>query len=61
MALTLGPILRDAGIDLDDAIVIRHAYTTEPDGIHADSTDDEILAYTRTQSASPRRFLSVRA
>lgn len=59
MTLTLGPILHDAGIDLVEAIVIRHAYTTEPDGIHADSTDNEILAYTRTQSASPRKFLAV--
>lgn len=59
MTLTLGPILLDAGIDLADAIVIRHAYTTEPDGIHSDSTDDEILAYTRAQSASTRKFLAV--
>lgn len=55
MALTLGPILADAGIDLGDAIVIRHAYT-EADGIHADSTDDEILAYTAGQSALPSKF-----
>lgn len=58
MTLTLAPILLDAGIDLADAIAIRHAYTTEPDGIHADSTDDEILAYTSTQSASPFKFLA---
>lgn len=56
MALTLGPILADAGIDLTQAIAIRHAYTTETSGIHADSTDDEILAYTAEQSASTAKF-----
>lgn len=61
MALTLGPILLDAGIDLSDALVIRHAYVREHEdsgisGIHADSTDEEILEYTRNQSANPRRF-----
>ena len=35
MALTLGPILADAGIDLAQAIAIRHAYTTETGGIQA--------------------------
>lgn len=59
MALTLGPILADAGIDLTDAITIRHAYTTEPGGIHADSTDDEILTYTAEQSTSTQKFLAV--
>lgn len=66
MVLTLGPILRDAGIDVSDAIVIRHAYVREHGdtgfpGIHADSTDAEILAYTRSQSVSPRHFPSVPA
>lgn len=61
MALTLGPILLDATIDATDALVIRHAYVQEHEdtgipGIHADSTDAEILAYTRNQSASPRNF-----
>lgn len=54
MALTLGPILLDAGIDPSDAIVIRHAYVREHAdgfrGIHADSTDAEILNYTRGYS-----------
>ena len=59
MALTLGPILVDGGIDPVDAITIRHAYTTEPGGIHADSTDDEILAYTAEQSTSTQKFLAV--
>ncbi|HLV57155.1 MAG TPA: GIY-YIG nuclease family protein [Actinotalea caeni] len=60
MALTLGPILRDAGIDPSDAIVIRHAYVKEHEdgnrGIHADSTDAEILAYTRGYSAVGGNF-----
>lgn len=59
MPLTLGPILADAEIDPADAIAIRHAYTTEPGGIHADSTDDEILAYTAEQSTSTQKFLAV--
>jgi len=61
MALTLRPILLDAGIDPANAIVIRHAYVKQHEdsglpGIHADSTDTEILLYTLNQSADPRRF-----
>ncbi|GAA2051756.1 GIY-YIG nuclease family protein [Leifsonia soli] len=61
MTLTLGPLLLDAGIDLTTAQVIRHTYVREHEdsglrGIHADSTDVEILEYTRTQSAETRRF-----
>lgn len=61
MALTLGPIALDAGIDLSDALVIRHAHVQEHEdtgirGIHADSTDAEILEYTRNQSVDTRRF-----
>lgn len=61
MALTLGPILVDAGINPSAAQVIRHAYVREHEdsglqGIHADSTDAEILEYTRTQSANTRLF-----
>ena len=56
MALTLGPVLLDAGIDPADAIVIRHAYVREHSdgyrGIHADSTDADILEYTRGYSAT---------
>lgn len=64
MTLTLGPILRSAGIDPAEAHVIRHAYVREHDdsglpGIHADSTDDEILLYTSQQSARPRIFPTV--
>lgn len=54
MALTLGPILRDAGIDPAHAIAIRHSYVKEHEdgfsGIHADSTDAEVLDYTRGYS-----------
>lgn len=56
--LTFGPILADAGVDLSEAIVIRHAFTTEPGGIHADSTENEILDYTAEQSTSKARFLA---
>ncbi|MFC0680329.1 GIY-YIG nuclease family protein [Lysobacter korlensis] len=61
MPLTLGPLLLDAGIDHATALVMRHAYVREHEdsglqGIHADSTDAEILQYTRTQSSDTRRF-----
>lgn len=64
MALTLGPLLLDAGIELASALVIRHAYVREHEdsgllGIHADSTDSEIIEYTRTQSAITQRFPAV--
>lgn len=62
MTLTFAPIVASAGIDPADALVIRHAYVREHEdgsaGIHADSTDAEIMAYTRTQSANPRIFPS---
>lgn len=61
MTLTLDVVLRSAGIDPADAQAIRHAFVREHEdtgmpGIHADSTDDEILAYTGQQSANPRVF-----
>lgn len=61
MALTLGPILLDGGLDPSEVLVIRHTFATEPPGsgvvgIHADSTDEEILEYTRTQSISTALF-----
>lgn len=64
MTLTLGPILLSAGIEPGEAQVIRHAYVKEHEdtglmGIHADSTDAEILAYTREQSAKPGIFPDV--
>ncbi len=54
MALTLAPLLRDAGVDPAEAIVIRHAYVTLHEntgsrGLHAKSTDAEVFAYTSNQ------------
>jgi hypothetical protein len=64
VTLTLGPLLLDAGLDLASTLVIRHAYVREHEdsglrGLHGDSTDPEILEYTRIQSASTRRFPAV--
>lgn len=61
MTLTLGPLLLDAGIDPAQALVIRHAFVTEPEesgltGLHVDSTHAEIFSYTGTQSSDTRRF-----
>lgn len=61
MTLTLGPVLHSAGIDPGEVLVIRHAYVREHEdtglpGLHADSTDEEILKYTGEQSAKPRIF-----
>lgn len=61
MTLTLGAILRSAGIDPVGAQAIRHAFVREHEdsglpGLNADSTDEEILAYTSEQSAKPRTF-----
>lgn len=61
MTLKLEPILRGAGIDPAGALVIRHAYVKEHEdtglpGIHADSTNEEILEYTSQQSVKPRIF-----
>jgi hypothetical protein len=61
MTLTLDAILRSTGIDPNEAQVIRHAYVREHEdtglrGIHADSTDNEILDYTSRQSAKQRVF-----
>jgi len=64
MTLTLGPLLIDAGIDPRSAIVIRHAFVpshadTGIVGIHADSTDAEILRYTANQSTNSRMFPAI--
>jgi len=61
MTLTLGTILHSAGIEPAAAQVIRHAYVRQHEdtgllGIHADSSDEEILLYTSKQSAQPRIF-----
>lgn len=64
MTLTLGPILHAAGIDPREALVIRHTFVPVHDdsgnpGIHAGSSDEEILAYTGEQPAKTRRFPAV--
>lgn len=61
MSLTLEPILRSGGLNPANIQVIRHAFVKEHEdsglqGIHADSTDEEILTYTAHQSANPRIF-----
>lgn len=61
MAFTLEAILRSEGIDPAGTQAIRHAFVREHEdsglpGIHADSTDDEILDYTRRHSAMSRIF-----
>ncbi|WP_328990283.1 GIY-YIG nuclease family protein [Kribbella sp. NBC_01245] len=61
MTLTFASILHSAGIDPDEALVIRHAYVREHEdsglpGLHADSTDAEILQYTSKHSTRPRIF-----
>lgn len=57
MALTFEPILRDAGVDLRELMVLRHSFVpVHRDsgliGINAHSTDSDILEYTRTQGAT---------
>lgn len=60
MPLTFAQILAGSDIEPTEAMVIRHAYVREHEdgttGIHADSSDDEVLAYTCRQSASSRVF-----
>lgn len=60
MTLTFAAALASAGVDPADALVIRHAYVREHEdgtvGIHGDSSEAEILAYTRVQSANTRTF-----
>lgn len=60
MTLTFAAVMASAGIDSAEALVIRHAYVREHQdgavGLHGDSSDDEILAYTRVQSSNTRTF-----
>lgn len=58
MTLTFAQILDSAGIDPSDALAIRHAYVREQGagGIHGDSSDEEVMDYTSSQSANPRAF-----
>lgn len=63
--LTIGHILNAVGADhdppigLNDIRLIRHSFNANDDaGLHGpeDLTDDRVLAYTRRQDASTRRF-----
>lgn len=61
MTLTFEAIIRSAGVDPAELLAIRHAFVRVHEdsgmpGIHADSTNEEILAYTSRQSANPRVF-----
>lgn len=57
---TLGDALANAQLPPDEVMVIRHAYVKiHKDGlpgINADSTSDQILAYTSTQSRDTKVF-----
>lgn len=60
MTLTFAPILRDAGIEPTEAIAIRHSFVPIHEdsglvGIHAHSTDAEILEYTSIQGSTLSR------
>ncbi len=62
--LTLGHVLASLGaehhprIGLDDVLVIRHSFSTHPEGLHGpeDLTEARVLEYTRWQSTSTRSF-----
>lgn len=60
MTLTFAAIMASAGIQPADALVIRHAYVREHQdgsvGIHGDSSDAEVMAYTSDQSSNTRIF-----
>ncbi|WP_432245734.1 GIY-YIG nuclease family protein [Arthrobacter sp. G.S.26] len=64
-ALTLGHVLRGMGADhepvarLEDIHVIRHTFKPgDPEALRGpeDLTEERVLAYTREQDVSPRRF-----
>lgn len=60
MTLTFAQVMDSAGISPTETLVIRHAYVRErlngSAGIHGDSSDDEIMAYTCSQSVNTRAF-----
>ncbi|MCB0913718.1 MAG: GIY-YIG nuclease family protein [Propionibacteriaceae bacterium] len=47
--LTLGDILRAAGIDPSDVLLIRHTYKPDGLGSRVEATPERVLAYTREQ------------
>lgn len=60
VTLMLGPLLNSASIDPAEALMIRHAFVPVHEdgtpGIHAGSSDEEILKYTRRMGADLKRF-----
>lgn len=60
MTLTFAQVMDSAGMDPTGVLVIRHAYVREHGdgsfGIHGDSSDADVMAYTSSQSASTRAF-----
>ncbi len=61
MTLALEAILRSAGLNPSEVLTVRHTFVKEHAGtgmrgIHADSTDEEILTYTADQSAVAGEF-----
>lgn len=63
LSLNLSSILHSVGLDPEHVLVVRHAYAKDQKdidngGIHPDSTYEDILGYTSTQSQSPRSFPS---
>lgn len=63
MQLDLGVLLQHAGLEPATIQGIRHSFVglheDGTSGIHMNSTDDEILAYTRRQRADSRLFPAV--
>lgn len=64
MTLTLDAIFHSAEINPAQVQVIRHSFVGEHEdsglrGIHADSTDEEILEYTALQSSNTRIFPAI--
>jgi len=60
-SLTVESVLARTGLNLADVLVIRHAFVpvhedTGESGVHANSTDEEILLYTSRQKADSQFF-----
>lgn len=54
--LTLGALLKDAGINPDDVLAIRHTFTAAGLGSRNDATPERILTYTREQNLAPGKL-----
>ncbi|MCP3425619.1 GIY-YIG nuclease family protein [Rothia sp. AR01] len=55
-ALSLGDILRSAGLDPAEVLLIRHTYNPDGIGTRVEATPERLRAYTREQSARPGKF-----